>query len=352
MEPRVRFVYSNHPAYAGEVIVPEELGVPRAGHHFTSTPADNLIELAGRTCYDSLKTEKSRNSVAYHQHINEVKHTSVQRHANFTLELELPTRDIEQLLGVMALCANRPGVYVRPMGYADQALVRVTANVNALREWESWHTEIPGLCDEEYILGMLLRDACWRLAPLAMGDQELEWGGETPGVAACKVAAVAPETENEVWASLFFTGVSRGLSHEQVRHSYGCAVSQRSSRYCDEDESVWVLHPAMRSLGDCVRQMQTIEAAAKRAYVYIRSAVESDLVAGGADKLTARKQARGAARCVLGTALPTEFLFSASIAQWKRMIAQRHSPAADGEINEVYGEVKVILADKFPTFFT
>jgi thymidylate synthase ThyX len=56
----------------------------------------------------------------------------------------------------------------------------------------------------------------------------------------------------------------------------------------------------------------------------------------GVDKGTARKQARGAARGYLGNALYTELVFSASVAQWKRMIAQRCSAAADAEIRCVY----------------
>ena len=38
-------------------------------------------------------------------------------------------------------------------------------------------------------------------------------------------------------------GVSRNLSHELIRHHVGTAISQRSTRYCDESESVTVRHP-------------------------------------------------------------------------------------------------------------
>jgi thymidylate synthase (FAD) len=59
----------------------------------------------------------------------------------------------------------------------------------------------------------------------------------------------------------------------------------------------------------------------------------------GTDKLTARKQARGAARGYLGNALYTELVFSASVAQWKRMLRLRCSDGADGEIRAVFVEV-------------
>src|SRR5690606_24684162 len=64
------------------------------------------------------------------------------------------------------------------------------------------------------------------------------------------------------------------------------------------------------------------------------------LISRGVDKATARKQARGAARGYLGNALQTEMIFSASVAQWDRMIEQRANVAADAEIREVF--VKVV----------
>ena len=42
-----------------------------------------------------------------------------------------------------------------------------------------------------------------------------------------------------------FTGVSRSLTHELVRHRAGFAYSQRSQRYVDETEGSFVLPPAL-----------------------------------------------------------------------------------------------------------
>ena len=42
-----------------------------------------------------------------------------------------------------------------------------------------------------------------------------------------------------------FTGVSRSLTHELVRHRAGFAYSQRSQRYVDETEGAFVLPPAL-----------------------------------------------------------------------------------------------------------
>ena len=42
-----------------------------------------------------------------------------------------------------------------------------------------------------------------------------------------------------------FTGVSRSLTHELVRHRVGFAYSQRSQRYVDESDASFVLPPAL-----------------------------------------------------------------------------------------------------------
>jgi thymidylate synthase ThyX len=67
------------------------------------------------------------------------------------------------------------------------------------------------------------------------------------------------------------------------------------------------------------------------------------LTTKGADKHTARKQARGAARGYLGNALSTEIIFSASVAQWRRILAQRCHPAADAEIRVLAARILPVL---------
>lgn len=353
---RVRFAHSNLAPYSQTVLVLEELGQAPA-HCLVSTPRDNLIEICGKTCYDSLSAPKTRGSADYHAHIIEVGHGSVQEHAVFTFDISRETGDdIEWVLGLLSMFVNRPGVWVRVVDQQEKCdySVRVTANVRALRQWSKWTVDIPvsTIPGEANLLGEMLYDAAFLHAPFALAgngimklDPEKVLGRE-PVV---KIALVEPEVDEEVYASLFFTGVSRGLSHELVRHKHLTAVSQRSSRFCNEDESDWIKHPVLRDLPDGVHQMFTaVESTGKWAYREILQAAEEHLIKQGADKLTARKQARGAARGVLGNALATELVFTANLKQWKWMIHERAAPAADAEIREVFQEVQAILKERFP----
>ncbi len=223
-----------------------ELGVPRADQ-LTSTDAENLVECAGRVCYESMG--KGRPSAEYHQHIMEVDHGSVTEHANLTF---------------------------------------------------------------------------------------------------------------------FLSNLSRGLTHELVRHRVGVAISQRSTRYVDENESTWALHPLLTRYFDTevVRRAPNGEAVeltvkqqayhvvdtAKRGYAVVVKALEADLIARGVDKFTARKQARGAARGLLGNALMTEMVWSCNIRAMKQILKQRANRHADAEIRVMANRLYEEALPYWPTY--
>lgn len=122
-------------------------------------------------------------------------------------------------------------------------------------------------------------------------------------------------------------------------------VVHNSTRFVDESESPWIEHPleqeyafqtgdsSLKAMGDSVIR------ASRAYYSKATKTLEGWLISRGADKLTARKQARGAARGKLGNALETQMIFSASVGQWHRMIRMRCHPAADAEIRAVYVQV-------------
>lgn len=102
---RATLIFDN---VSNELIVPERMGKPRADQ-LQGTPQENLCELAGRVCFDSLGKEKGRPSSTYHPNILDMAHTSIYEHANFTVKFTDP------FLGAfdwLASWVNRPGVWV------------------------------------------------------------------------------------------------------------------------------------------------------------------------------------------------------------------------------------------------
>lgn len=323
----------------GEVYVPDAMGVAR-NDQLLGTPAEQLSELAGRICYDSLGRGRpsftTGETQGYHDHIKQVGHGSVQEHANFTIEINTPYDSSEA--GAIALaCCNRPGVVMLPRN--DFSAVRITASLRAVDQWGKWSHSFcsffqPSMCE---LLMVALSDIGHKLAPHIISP--------APVRASTMLVAklVPPENDHERWVSMYMTG-SRGLSHELVRHGDFTAISQRSTRYVDESESDWVEHPLITRYLDDVHGEYTViphsEAkvldAAKTAYRLTAHELEAYLIDRGIDKQTSRKQARGAARGYLGNALQTELIFSASVSQWKWMLNQRASQFADAEIRELF----------------
>lgn len=123
------------------------------------------------------------------------------------------------------------------------------------------------------------------------------------------------------YVSLFIKGVSRGLSHELVRHRH-LSFSQVSTRYVDSTEVEAVRHPELSDdEWDRVRRFQ-IQAN------QLNKELFKSMRARGVDL----KSARGAARSVLPHSTETELVVSGNIRAWREFLQKRLSPSADGEI--------------------
>lgn len=349
---RVYRIYDN---LTGKLEVPEPLGQPRADQ-LQGAVLDQLCELAGRTCYDSLG--RGRSSADYHHHLVEVNHGSVWEHGVLTFELSTGNQ-LEALESYAELLA-RPGVHLtrfwEDLSYLSTP-IRFTANLRAIREWQRYSLEInrhPGSCRNrvKYFSEPIVALARSQ-APAVL--QGLE--GELIPTRQPQIQLVSPASAREIYVSLFFTNVSRNFSHELVRHKFQTAISQRSTRYVDESETPWMWHPLFSEYFDWLKDpddvwLKDIQNNAQNAYRHYVVELENYLTTvKKVDRLTARKQARGAARGVLGGALMTELVFTASVAQWQEMLRQRHNPAADDEMRETFAEVKDVLKTALPDHF-
>lgn len=303
------------------VTIPKALGTPR-DDQVCGTVGEKVAEIAGRSCYDSLG--KGRSSTEYHQHILQVGHLSVYEHYNFTIEIDsLNMLQLVELVG-------RPGLW---LDQSKKGQYRLTVNARTILDWDKFPVRSAPHVGGE-IRNYLASHAIEILPNLFNLKRE-------DGV---RSRVVEPETDSERWITMYMSG-SRGFSHEQVRHGDFSAISQRSTRYVDESESGWVEHPLIREFVNDATDTAIPEVAeecirvSRRAYRVTVQELESHLIDRGVDKTSARKQARGAARGFLGNALFTEMLFSANVAQWRRMLDQRATRFADAEIRQVYAKV-------------
>lgn len=325
------------------------------------TRRDEKIVACGN-CYDSLGAAKSRSSKDYHPHIREVKHTSVNGHHHFTVAIPVgPAMNYspKTVVAIYQALMNRPGIWLNTR---NPEFIRVTTNLRAVTEWHKWSKRNERYYDGTAmqaveVVGTVLNRAGKKVAPQIVTDT-IESGLQYLGIRD-NSTLVEPEDDSERWITLYVEG-SRGFSHELVRHGYQTGISQRSTRYVDEDESPWVMHPLIQEFlidetqnpEDRAKAKDVIaeaELAGKKCYgtlvkilqPFAKSRIKDDPYAAS----TARKQARGASRGYLGNALKTAIIFSAAVEEWKWILGQRAANAADGEIRcefsqEVIPELK------------
>lgn len=155
--------------------------------------------------------------------------------------------------------------------------------------------------------------------------------------------------EHSVW-NFIFTGVSRSLTHELVRHRAGFGFSQLSQRYVDESVAEYV-EPDIIAADPQLHQLwlDTI-ARTHAAYVELATMLTEKLT-DEPDRTLRRKMARQAARSVLPNATETKVFVTANGRALRHFIEQRASRHAETEIRKLAVQVLRLLQREAPNLF-
>lgn len=151
------------------------------------------------------------------------------------------------------------------------------------------------------------------------------------------VEQVHTSTLEHATFSFLITGISRGLSHELVRHRH-FSFSQRSTRYTDESDERVVLEPrALQLRNHAPAAFDGYRRSLEHAFGAYRAAVE-DFMAEAPKTLSPtekRKFARGAARQLLPHALETQLVLTGNLRTWREVLLLRSSRHAEAEIRRL-----------------
>lgn len=154
--------------------------------------------------------------------------------------------------------------------------------------------------------------------------------------------------EHAVW-NFVFTGVSRSLTHELVRHRH-MGYSQLSQRYVDESVAEYV-EP------DCIAADPELHALwletvgqAHKAYVQLVDRL-MERFKDEPDRTSRRKMARQAARSVLPNATETKIFVTANARALRHFIEMRASRHAETEIRKLAVKVLEIMKVEAPHLF-
>jgi thymidylate synthase (FAD) len=167
--------------------------------------------------------------------------------------------------------------------------------------------------------------------------------------------------EHAVW-NLLFTGLSRSLTHELVRHRAGMGYSQLSQRYVDESVAEYVepdviaADPELHAIWlEAVRQSHAayVKLAERlNAKLADPAAAAAAMLPPGADRTTRRKAARQAARSVLPNATETKIFVTANARALRHFLEQRGSSFAEPEIRKLACKLLDVLQKESPNLFS
>ncbi len=318
------------------------------------TPEDNLCEIAGRLCYRSLG--KGRDSVSFHKNIIESGHFSVLEHARVNCLVEFyefsdfSTEDWIQF-------ANMPGIQIQnltdPM--MGRAAYLLGLNFRHLMEWTHGANKTRTI---DYIFTKVISILSTG-GSLIFPDEFLPYYKHSP------FKKISILSENNVLQTPcraqdfihvpFYLSMSRNCSHEWVRHRMG-AVSQVSTRYCDESQANLIEHPLITQyrMGEPdIHEKNQILGNFEYYSEYV-DALSSFIQSGDqtVSATHARKQARGAARGYLNSNLQTEMIYTCSISNWQHILNMRMTDHADAEIRILCNHIlNAFRQSKYHKFF-
>lgn len=130
--------------------------------------------------------------------------------------------------------------------------------------------------------------------------------------------------------TFYFTGISRSLTHELIRHRH-FSYSQLSQRYVPERDAQMVEPEIIAEDPELHAKFVEGSAEAVRLYTELLEGLEKKL-ADVPNATLRRKQARQAARSVLPNATETRIVVTGNYRAWRHFVGMRASEHADVEI--------------------
>ncbi len=243
---------------------------------------------------------------------------------------------------------TEPSVYVLGRQTVDDAeLDRFLADHGV--SWES---------DSE-VAGEVLTETAGRLCYMSFAKPRP--GGNAAYLTHIKEVGHGSVLEHAVW-NLLFTGVSRSLTHELVRHRAGFGFSQLSQRYVDESVAEYVEpdiianDPELHAIWlETVKQSHVAYvklAEALNAKLADPAAATAAMLPPNSDRTTRRKTARQAARSVLPNATETKIFVTGNARALRHFIEMRGSSHAEPEIRKLATAVLDVLVKDAPNLFS
>jgi thymidylate synthase (FAD) len=153
--------------------------------------------------------------------------------------------------------------------------------------------------------------------------------------------------------SFILTGVSRGFSHQLVRHRVGFAFSQLSQQYHDEKDAHFVEPSIIARFPHLADLWRHSVEGAKHTYQQLLAFLETDdfRSLSQLEKREFQRAIRTAARSVLPNATETKVFITANARAIRHFLAIRGGLPGDEEMRIVSALILTVLSKEAPSLF-
>lgn len=151
--------------------------------------------------------------------------------------------------------------------------------------------------------------------------------------------------------SILADNISRGLSHQLVRHRAGFSYSQLSQQYYDESNASYVAPLQIKMPARAEKRWKSAVKSSKDAYRILVDELSSSSCFAGLKKEERLRAIRSVARSVLPNATVTTLVMTGNGRAWRHVLKVRGSIRGDIEMREFCVGVLRLLRPESPDLF-
>ena len=316
-----------------------------------------IIELAGRTCYKSQRSEITEESSAkFINMLRDRQHESVLEHKIFVFEISPRSMEVEEfspqdtnlypiITSQIAEAMNDvKGLYWSVTG---KGTYHISLNLRSLRDW--LRTQPGSLCDAIALYvdqqhPNLIEDIFDRYEC----KQEFWWGN-------CNFRLVSG-AEIQTWPreiqllhnymTVRFTDISIGMTRESNRHR-AFSISERSTRYVDESGGNFII-PPHKNTSEHVETIYDDDQNKYAMTIYNKACQSIDTYKVLREKNDWKKQD---ARQFLPLGINTEVVYTGNLKAWKNFFKLRTHKSCHWEIKHISRQLCFETKNIFPGVF-
>ncbi|MBV6664215.1 FAD-dependent thymidylate synthase [Pseudomonas yamanorum] len=156
--------------------------------------------------------------------------------------------------------------------------------------------------------------------------------------------------EHVSW-TFIVSGVSRGFTHQLVRHRAGFSYSQLSQQYYDESDASFVAPPSLKKATSLYKKWVGSMQSSLDLYRELISSAQKMAINSSFSNKEKLRELRTTARSILPNAIETKIVFTANARAIRNFLEARGAIEGDWEMREVSSQIFNMVKEDAPSLF-